>query len=105
MKIGALPLVFFVLLVTPATALINRYFPADQQNTATMIASAVVAILGALSSAIWIVYGRKLSRLGVQAPAGASSTMPAADVAPAAAASQATSQATSQPFIVQWLLG
>lgn len=83
---GVLPLAFFLFLVPMLTPVLERFAP-----TATTWWSAVlVALLGAASSAAWLVYRKQLAKIDMPAPM-------------AAAAPQLGVQ---QPSVVRrWLLG
>ncbi len=61
---GVLPLAFFLFLVPVLIPVLERFWP-----TSTVWWSAiVVAVLGALSSAIYLVYQKQLSKAGMQSP-------------------------------------
>lgn len=91
MRLGVLPLVFFVLLVPLLTPIIQQFWP-----TSTVWWSAIlVSVLGALLSAVWIVYGKQLGKAGLSGPTPSAAPM-TADGAP---------RPKSESITRRWLLG
>lgn len=85
---GVLPLAFFLFLVPMLTPVLERFAP-----TATTWWSAVlVALLGAASSAAWLVYRKQLAKIDMPTPA--------------AAPELGASATVQQPSVMRrWLLG
>lgn len=91
MRLGVLPLVFFVLLVPLLTPIIQQFWP-----TSTVWWSAVlVSVLGAALSAVWLVYGKQLNKAGLSGPTPSAAPMPM-DGAP---------KPQRQSAMKTWLLG
>jgi hypothetical protein len=88
---GILPLVFFLFLVPALTPIIQQFWP----TSTTWWSAILVAVLGAASSAIWLVYRRQLAKADMPPP-GVS-----ADVAGSTWDKQALRQTTWR----NWLLG
>lgn len=90
MRLGVLPLAFFLFLVPVLTPILERFWP-----TSTVWWSAIlVALLGAASSAIWLVYRKPLSKAGMPAPSAAPAPVDAR-----------TPKPEPQSFTRRWLLG
>jgi hypothetical protein len=94
---GILPLVFFVCLVPALTPVIQRFWPIETSWPAAV----AVVLLGAASSAVWIIYSDKLAKLRISPPG---TIAPAATPAPPGTqASQAPQPPRSRSK--RWLLG
>lgn len=72
---GVLPLAFFLLLVPILTPVIEKFAP----TATTWWSAALVAVLGAASSALWLVYRSKLSKAGMPTPSATPTPMDSGD--------------------------
>jgi hypothetical protein len=88
---GILPLAFFLFLVPALTPIIQQFWP----TSTTWWSAILVAILGAASSAIWLVYRKQLAKADMPPPG-----------APADVAGSTWDKAALQESTVRrWLMG